>query len=490
MAKIIIVGLGPGSEAGISMGTLEKLKSGKPVYFRTLKHPVIEKIKDWGITFQGLDHFYESSQFEMVYQRIVDFLLKEAKEKGEIIYGVPGSPQVAEDTVARLKKEGPAHNVEIEVLPALSFLDVLLPLLNIDPIEGLQIANGLETVGDISTDRGLIVCQVYNRLIASQVKLNLMEYYPDEVLVKVVRAAGVPGLERIAEVPLYEIDHLDWIDYLTTLYIPPCPGMKQRTKAQFPLDPLVEIMDRLLAPDGCPWDRKQTYNSLKRYVLEEAYEVVEAIDEKDMHKLCEELGDLLLQVVFNSALAARDKQFDINDVINGITEKMIRRHPHVFGNVTVSGAQEVLKNWEAIKNQEKGHEQSKSLLGTVPKDLPSLMHAYKVQEKAAKVGFDWPDIQGAWEKLEEELTELRRALEGKGKVYEELGDLLFAVVNVARFLDVNPEEALAAAVRKFRLRFSYIENKIAENGKTIKDYSLEQLDNWWEEAKVIIKNRK
>lgn len=482
MAKIFIVGLGPGSEAGISIGTLEKLKSGKPVYLRTQKHPVVEKFKDWGIIFRTLDHFYENSQFQVVYQQMVEFLLAEAEAKGEIVYGVPGSPLVAEETVTRLKREGPSRGVEIEILPALSFLDELFSLLDLDPIHGLQIIDGLEPIKEINTHYSLIVCQVYNRLIASQVKLNLMEFYPDEVLVKVVRAAGVPHLEKVQEVPLYEIDHLDWIDYLTTLYIPPQEG-PNRAKVQYPLDPLVDVMDRLLAPDGCPWDRKQTYSSLKRYILEEAYEVLEAIDENDMYKLCEELGDLLLQVVFNSALAAREGKFDINDVVKGITEKMIRRHPHVFGDVTVSGAQEVLKNWEAIKAQEKGHEQPKSILGTVPKDLPSLMHAYKIQEKAAKVGFDWPDIRGAWSKIEEELAELERAVKGQGQVYEELGDLLFAVVNVARFLKLNPEEALAATIRKFRSRFSYIENKILENGKTIEDYSLEELDRWWEEAK-------
>lgn len=480
--KIFIVGLGPGSEAGISIGTIEKLKSGKPVYLRTQKHPVVKKFKDWGIIFQTLDHFYENSQFQAVYQQMVEFLLAEAETKGEIVYGVPGSPLVAEETVTRLKREGPSRGVEIEILPALSFLDELFSLLDLDPIYGLQIINGLEPVEEINIRYSLIVCQVYNRLIASQVKLNLMEYYSDEVLVKVVRAAGVPHLEKVQEVPLYEIDHLDWIDHLTTLYIPP-QGGPNRAKNQYPLDPLVDVMDRLLAPDGCPWDRKQTYSSLKRYILEEAYEVLEAIDENDMYKLCEELGDLLLQVVFNSALADREGKFNINDVVKGITDKMIRRHPHVFGDVTVSGAQEVLKNWEAIKAQEKGHEQPKSILGTVPKDLPSLMHAYKIQEKAAKVGFDWPDIQGAWIKIEEELAELERAVKGEGQVYEELGDLLFAVVNVARFLKLNPEEALAATIRKFRSRFSYIENKILENGKTIEDYSLEELDRWWEEAK-------
>jgi len=487
MAKIIVVGLGPGSESQISMGTLERLKSGSPVYLRTAKHPVIEKFSEWGIVFRSLDHFYNNAQFEDVYQKIADFLLAEAQNEGQIVYGVPGSPQVAEDTVTRLKKESPTRGVELEILPALSFLDALYPLLELDPVQGLQIVNALDPIKDVNTGLSLIVCQVYNRLIASEVKLNLMEYYPDEVMVKVIRAAGVPGLEKVADVPLYRIDHLDWIDYLTSLYIPPVQQANNRVQAKYPLDPLIEVMDKLLAPDGCPWDRKQTYSSLKRYLLEETYEVLEAIDEGDMYKLCEELGDLLLQIVFHSALAARDQKFTINDVVREITEKMIRRHPHVFGDVNVSGTQEVLKNWEAIKAQEKGKDEHESILGTVPKDLPSLMHAYKIQEKAARVGFDWPDIKGAWEKVYEELNELNAAIAGQGKIYEELGDVLFAMVNVARFLKINPEEALLATTRKFRTRFTFIENKVGENGKTIDEYSLEELDKWWEESKETMK---
>ncbi|NLW23685.1 MAG: nucleoside triphosphate pyrophosphohydrolase [Clostridia bacterium] len=259
--------------------------------------------------------------------------------------------------------------------------------------------------------------------------------------------------------------------------------MVNKKKANFPLDPLVEVMDKLLSSEGCPWDRKQNHATLKRYLLEETYEVIEAIDEKDMHKLCEELGDLLLQIIFHSALASRAGYFDINDVIEGITEKMIRRHPHVFGETKVSDAQEVLKNWEEIKKEEKGKEVDTGVLGTVPKGLPALMHAYKLQEKAARVGFDWPDLTGAWEKVEEELSELKEVIKDNQRAYEELGDLLFAVVNVARFLKINPEEALLATIRKFRSRFEFIEEKVKENGHNIEDYNLEELDRWWIEAK-------
>ncbi|MDK2823044.1 MAG: tetrapyrrole methylase family protein / MazG family protein [Clostridia bacterium] len=484
MAKIVIVGLGPGHVEGISLGALNKLKTSKHVYLRTCKHPIVEKLPLWNISFQSLDHFYHHSNFEDVYNQICDHLLSEAKKYEEIVYAVPGSPLVAEDTVELLKIKSQEKNIEIEVSPALSFLDVIYPLIELDPTDGLQIVNAVKNLSLINPRLPVLICQIYNKLIASEVKLTLMESYPDEFKIKVIRAAGVQELEKIKEIPLYQLDHLDWIDYLTTVYIPPLETGFLHS-CNYPLDPLVVVMNKLLSPNGCPWDRKQTHISLKRYLLEETYEVLEAIDEGNMYKLCEELGDLLLQVVFHAALASQEDIFTINDVIIEITEKMVRRHPHVFADVKVSGTQDVIKNWEAIKAQEKGKEVSEDLLGSVPKDLPALMHAYKIQEKAAKVGFDWPHISGAWEKVYEELNELEDAVGKNGKIYDELGDVLFAVVNVARFLKINPEEALLATIRKFRTRFKFIEDKVKENGKNIKDYSLEELDKWWEQSKKI-----
>jgi len=248
-------------------------------------------------------------------------------------------------------------------------------------------------------------------------------------------------------------------------------------------DELQLVMKKLLTPgSGCPWDLEQTHLSLKRYLLEEAYEVIEAIEEGDPQKLVEELGDVLLQVVFHAELAEKEGLFTLEDVVKGISEKMIRRHPHVFADTEVSGSAEVLKNWEEIKAEEKPG-RKKSVLSGVPQSYPALLASLKLQEKAAKVGFDWPDIKGAWEKMEEEKTELHEAwMTGEG-ISEEIGDLLFSVVNLARFMNVEPEEALAGTNRRFTNRFGYIEEILREKGLNFEECSLEELEKYWIEAK-------
>lgn len=261
---------------------------------------------------------------------------------------------------------------------------------------------------------------------------------------------------------------------------------KESSCSQVPLDPLVKVMATLRGAKGCPWDKEQTHESLRRYLIEECYEVIEAIDEKDMNKLEEELGDLLLQVVFHAYLAEEAQAFDINDVIEGVVTKMIRRHPHVFGQTKVHNSEEVLVNWTAIKQQERelnGHDEG--VLSGIPQMLPALMRAYKIQGRAARVGFDWPSVDGAWEKVSEEAAELKAAANSGDRqaIVEELGDLLFAVVNVARFLQVEPELALAATTDKFERRFHYIEQQARLKGHSPESLSLEDLDALWEQAK-------
>ncbi|HXL04357.1 MAG TPA: nucleoside triphosphate pyrophosphohydrolase [Bacillota bacterium] len=252
---------------------------------------------------------------------------------------------------------------------------------------------------------------------------------------------------------------------------------------------LVEIMRRLRAEDGCPWDRKQTHRSLRTYLIEEAYEVIQAIDDEDDEALCEELGDVLLQVVFHSEIARECGKFDIADVIEGIVKKLIRRHPHVFGDVKAEDSETVLRNWERIKQKEhaeSGDEEGRvSILHNVAGAMPALMRAVKVQAKASRVGFDWPDIEGALSKVNEELAELKEARLAKdvNAIEEEVGDVLFAMVNVARFLKVDPEIALGKAVDKFIARFQYIENKVERSNRHLEEMTLEEMDMLWEESK-------
>lgn len=247
------------------------------------------------------------------------------------------------------------------------------------------------------------------------------------------------------------------------------------------IDRLLQVMDVLLSPSGCPWDREQTHKSLKRYLIEEAYEVLEAIDEEDMNKLREELGDLLLQVVFHAALARREGHFDFDDVADTVCEKMLRRHPHVFGDLQFDSSDEVMMNWEGFKREEG----KRSILEGIPRHLPALLRAYKLQEKAQRVGFDWPDIKGALDKLEEESREFARACaEGrKEEMIDEMGDLLFAGVNIARMSGIEPEDALQRCNDKFVRRFQYIEKRLQEQGIKLEEAGLELMDRLWEEAK-------
>jgi tetrapyrrole methylase family protein/MazG family protein len=267
---------------------------------------------------------------------------------------------------------------------------------------------------------------------------------------------------------------------------------------------LVAIMARLRGPDGCPWDREQTHQSLTPYLIEEAYEVKETLDVGDFDSLCEELGDLLLQVVFHAQLATEADRFDVDDVLDAICEKLIRRHPHVFGDTEVTGSGEVLKNWEDIKKAEKTEKAARkrdgdetqedagskadeppSILSGVPRSLPALLKAHRIQQKVATVGFDWATADPIWDKIHEEIDELREAIDGAARdhIAEEIGDLLFSVVNLSRRLDVPAEEALDATNRKFMSRFRRIEQILHARGQSPSDLTLDELDEIWEVAK-------
>lgn len=258
---------------------------------------------------------------------------------------------------------------------------------------------------------------------------------------------------------------------------------KDRTREEFAA--LVETVARLRGPGGCPWDREQTHVSLKRYAIEETYEVIEAIDSGEPAKLEDELGDLLLQVLLHAQISSETDGFDIADVCAGIREKLQRRHPHVFADTQVSGVDDVLHNWEQIKRAEPGHEERTSALDGVSTSLPALMRAAKISKKAARTGFDWPEVGAIVEKLHEETAELEQAIAkgDKAELKHEIGDLLFTVVNVARFQGIDPEEALTDMLGRFVMRFNRIEEHAADKGRDISDMTLEEMDAVWDQAK-------
>ncbi|MDD4238534.1 MAG: nucleoside triphosphate pyrophosphohydrolase [Desulfotomaculaceae bacterium] len=553
-ARITIAGLGAGAFSDLTMGVWEALKGSSCTYLRTANHPVVEWLRNQGINFQTFDGFYEdSSSFGEVYERIAGQVIEEAR-RAPVLYAVPGHPLVAEESVRLVIEKAEEESLEVAVLPAVSFLDAIYTSLRLDPGKGLQVVDGLRLEDRPPLPvRPAVITQVYSRLIASDVKLSLMEIYPPEHPVTVVRAAGIMGEERTEIHPLFELDRLDWVDHLTSVYLPEVccgkgdvrrdnwdaeTGSKSGGKAcaeineaeggvlsegatgqavdsgqakmetgatefvqvfevngqtesdcHFPLDPLVNIMARLRGEGGCPWDQEQDHQSLKPYLIEEAYEVLEALDQEDMYKICEELGDLLLQIIFHAQLAKENRQFDINDVIAGINEKLIRRHPHVFGSVNARDSREVVVNWEKIKLKEREGEAPKSLLAYVPVALPALMRANKLQKAAARVGFDWPNYQGAYDKTREELSELKAAIIAGDRleIAEEVGDLIFSAVNLARLLGIEPEGALTKTSAKFIRRFEYVENMARVAGKDLSHFTLAEMDKWWEEAKKLEK---
>jgi tetrapyrrole methylase family protein/MazG family protein len=248
---------------------------------------------------------------------------------------------------------------------------------------------------------------------------------------------------------------------------------------------LVDLMATLRGPDGCPWDLKQTTESLKPFLIEETYEVIDALDDGDPYKVKEELGDLLFQIVFHARLAEEQGAFSLDDVIEANVEKMIRRHPHVFGDQKLATDKEVIANWEEIKKKEKGHTQRTSILEGVPSSMPALSRAHRLQERAARVGFDWKRLDEALPKLDEEIAEFKESLktESAAKIEEELGDIFFMLVNLSRFLNVDPEQALRKTIGKFIRRFRFIEERAADAGRPLDDLSLDEMENLWQEAK-------
>lgn len=479
--KIMVVGLGPGGWQHLTLGVMDILKKADRLFLRTEKHPVVDFLKLEGISFKTFDPLYqEGDTFEEVYQRIVNCLVTEA-EKGCLVYGVPGSPSVAETSVSLLMKEASAKGIEVEVIPGMSFLEAVYTGLGIDPAEGLQIIDGLR-LNKIRVDisKGCIVTQVYDRLVASEVKLALMKYYPDEYPIWIIRAAGVEGQEIIKQVPLYQLDREAFIDYLTSIYMPPWG------KPKYDVYDLLDIMKELRGERGCPWDREQDHHSLKPYLLEEAYEVLEAIEKEDMALLEEELGDLLLQVVFHCQIASERGDFDFTGVVGGICSKLISRHPHVFGDKKAEDADGALERWEARKRREKGIDNYTKMLQEIPVTLPALMRSYKVQQKAALAGFDWDNIEDVMKKVKEEAQELEEVYKSRktSKIKEEIGDLLFAVVNLARFKKVQPELALRDTTEKFIKRFKFIEDNCRKMGKTLDQMTLEEMEALWQMAKV------
>ncbi len=479
---IKILGLGPGSEEYLTFGAVQELEKNQKIFLRTEKNPVVEFLKRKNIEYSTYDSFYEENgNFDDIFKNISDDLIKKYETYEDIVYAVPGHPLIGEKSVVNLIKTCKENNVEYKIIPSTSFIDLLMEKLYLDPTEGLKIIDAFDIKNQILDKRiGTIITQIYDVFIASEVKLRLLEFYNDETEIIYVKAAGIKGKESIRHIKLYELDMQEDIDYLISIYIPRDVSNKKD------FNDLVQIIDILRSEDGCPWDKVQTHKSLRKAMIEEAYEVVDAIDREDDESMIEELGDVLLQVVFHAALGNDDGYFNMTDIIEGICNKMISRHPHVFGNEEhISTAEGVLGKWDDLKKKEKGYSNLIDEIKGITKGLPATLRAHKIQQKAKKIGFDFENVNEAVEKLKEEIKEVLDVynMGNMDKIEEEVGDLLFSSVNVARLLKIDEEISLNKTVDKFIKRLSYIQQCARENNKVLEELTLDEMNKLWERSK-------
>ena len=479
MAGITLLGLGPGEPSQLTREAWEVLSAAPEVWLRTRQHPAVAGLPS-ELKVHSFDELYDNGNtFEEVYARITNRVMELGNRAEGVIYAVPGHPFVAESTGREIARRASEAGLPLRVVEGISFLEPTFSALHLDPYPKLMLFDALTLgqghVPDFAPDSPVLIAQIYSRLVAAEVKSTLNAIYPDNHPVRFVHGAGTQH-QRVEDLSLYEIDRSQNIGLLSSLYVAP---LGEGTA----FEAFQEIVAHLRAPDGCPWDKEQTHSSLRQHLLEESYEAISAMDAGDFSAMCEEYGDLLLQIVLNAQIASEEGEFTANDVIRGIYEKIIRRHPHVFGDVKVAGVEGVLANWEKLKEKERREsEQEKGLLDGVPLALPALSQAQEYQDRAARVGFDWPEIDGVLDKIAEEIREVREA-NSQPELTGELGDLLFALVNLARWKKVDAESALRETSQKFRRRFSHIERGAKQQGRNLSDLSLEEMESFWQQAK-------
>ena len=476
--RVVVVGLGPAGDDLVTAETLAAIRRIAHRFLRTGRHPSAGVVPG-AVTFD--DAYERADDFDEVYRTIVERLVAAAAEHGEILYAVPGSPLVLERSVRWLRAD---PRVDVRVLPALSFLDLAYDRLGIDPVEArLTLVDAHTFAASAAGLNGpLLVAHAHNQRVLSDVKLAVDDE-PSEA-VTVLQRLGLPD-EAVFTVPWSELDRGVRADHLTALYIPSLAAPVGAELVRFH-----EVVHRLRRE--CPWDRQQTHRSLARYAVEETYELIEAIDQLGPDgvgddELAGELGDVLLQVVLHSAIAEQEGRFTLADVARGITDKMVRRHPHVFADVAVDGTDDVVANWAAIKQAERAERGETpaptSSVDGVGGHLPALAYARELSSRAAKAGFDWDDPRGPIAKVREELEEIVEAWDDPAHVAGEIGDLLFATANLARHRGVDPEVALRTAAAKFRRRIQACEALAAERGIDTRTAGVAALDELWDEVK-------
>ncbi len=479
---ITIVGIADGKKENITLKAWDAVKNAPKLFLQTAQIPFGREVGREYTAFD--DAFAMAEDFDTLKSEVAETLIGAGKG-ADIVFCVLGDVmqnQLAQAAAEKAAKAG----VRIEVVaglpcggdvwsPALAARDSGAP-------RGIELVSALAYDGGYDRKKGLLIYEIDSAFLAGEIKIHLLRQLAEDMRIYIYREGKAPEV-----VELEDLDRQTEYDYSFCAYIPPTV---LEAKTGFSFADLIDIMARLRAKDGCPWDREQTHDSLKRYLVEEAYEVFDAVKADDMDMLYDELGDVLLQVVFHAEIAKEHSDFDTLDISTAICKKMINRHPHVFGDVEADTSEKVLKNWEKIKAKEKGIENIRHNLEDVPKSMPMLMRAEKVQKRAAACGFDWDGPAQPLEKVYEELDELKQDIAAGKDPTVEFGDVLFAVTNLARHLKLESETVLYEGVEKFIRRFSAMEKLAEAKGQHLAEMTLNEMDALWEQAKNESKNER
>lgn len=476
---VTVVTLGPGDPNLLTLQAAEALRQAKQLVLRTQRHGVSAWLQGQGIAFTSLDELYDQFEdFDELHAAMAQRLWQQAAEC-PLTYAVMDATN--DGSVVALAAAKPVDG-QLTCLAGVSMADAYLSALPQEATASLHILPATDCeAAQLDPRTALLITEIDSPVLAGSVKLRLTELYDDEMPVTFFPST-VKNHRKPQLIPLLELDRQRTYDHTVAVYLPPAP-MQQRQR--FCFADLVELLSILRGENGCPWDREQTHQSLRKYLIEEAYEAAAAIDEDDPDHLADELGDVLLQVVFHASVGESYGEFNIGDVTTAICRKMLYRHAHIFGNDHCATAEEVSANWERLKKAEKGLTTQGAVLADVSRGLPSLMRAGKVQKKAADVGFDWDSAAEALPKVHEEAQEVKAELDAGRDPAEELGDLLFSCVNVARLCGLEAEDLLNRATEKFISRFTAMEKLIISSGKSLKGLTLREMDVYWNQVKSM-----
>lgn len=492
--RVVVVGLGPAGADLLTPAARGALVRCDRRFVRTERHPAVDELRVEGVALESFDDRYDAGHdLDAVYTEIVETLIAAAAEHGEVAYAVPGSPGVAERTVVLLHEAARAGRVAVDLIAGLSFAGIAWTRLGVDPMGcGARLADARDLDGIGAISGPMLVAQCDSPLVLSDLKVTLLDHHAPETPVTVLARLGLPD-EDVHEVALADLDRVVTPDHLTSVFIPAAPGSAQASAPQESapqeIARLLALAEQLRRPGGCPWDAEQTHHSLTRYLLEESYEVVEAVerlpadapegvapDDPAYGALVDELGDLLYQVIFHAVLAEEAGAFGMAEIARGIHDKLVHRHPHVFGDVAAATSDAVMANWEQIKKAEKGAE---SIVAGITPGLPSLLYAHKLMRKAASVGLDPGDVDRSLERIDAATASLRG---GGGDPETTLGELLAASVALARGLGVDTESALRGWAARFRERFEAMERLAIDRGIDLSTMTVDEVAALWSET--------